>query len=121
MLDANQIAERYIATWNERDPRKRAELLQENWIGESYYVDPIAKAVGREDIGRLIGGVQQRFPGFGFTLKGTPDGYGECVRFSWSLGPSGVEAPIEGSDVLVMSEGRIARVIGFLDKVPAPA
>jgi len=43
------------------------------------------------------------------------------VRFSWSLGPAGEEAPIEGSDVLTLNGGRVGAVIGFLDKVPQPA
>jgi hypothetical protein len=117
MLDPKEIAERYIATWNETDAGKRSALLKDNWNGDASYVDPMAKVVGREDIGGLIGGVQQRFPGFRFA----PDGHGEYVRFSWSLGPAGSEAPIEGSDVLEIDDGRIARVIGFLDKVPQAA
>jgi hypothetical protein len=121
MLDPRQIAERYIATWNETNEGKRSELLQADWNGDASYVDPIAKAVGREDIGGLIGGVQQRFAGFRFALTGAPNGYGEYVRFSWRLGPAGAEAPIEGSDVLEIVNGRIARVIGFLDKVPQTA
>ena len=121
MLDPRQIAERYIATWNETNEGKRSELLQADWNGDASYVDPIAKAVGRENIGGLIGGVQQRFAGFRFALTGAPNGYGEYVRFSWSLGPAGAEPPIEGSDVLEIVDGRIARVIGFLDKVPQTA
>ena len=121
MLDPKEIAERYIATWNETDAGKRSELLQHSWNADASYVDPMAKVVGRDDIGGLIGGVQQRFPGFRFALMGAPDGHGEYVRFSWSLGPAGAEAPIEGSDVLEIDDGRIARVIGFLDKVPQAA
>ena len=121
MFDPKEIAERYIATWNETDAGKRSELLQADWNGDASYVDPIAKAVGREDIGGLISGVQQRFAGFRFALTGAPNGYGEYVRFSWSLGPAGAEPPIEGSDVLEIDDGRIARVIGFLDKVPQAA
>ena len=121
MSDFNDLIDRYIEVWNETDAGKRSALLQADWNGDASYVDPIAKAVGREDIGGLIGGVQQRFAGFRFALTGTPNGYGEYVRFSWSLGPAGAEAPIEGSDVLEIVNGRIARVIGFLDKVPQTA
>jgi hypothetical protein len=48
-----------------------------------------------------------------------PEGYGDHLRFGWSLGPASAAAPIEGSDVVTMHNGRIASVIGFLDKVPA--
>jgi len=73
---------------------------------------------GRQAIDALIAGVHARFPGFSFKLIDEPNGHANFVRFSWSLGPAGGEAPIEGSDVLVMKGGRIGEVIGFLDKVP---
>ena len=40
------------------------------------------------------------------------------VRLAWTLGPKSAEAPIEGSDVIVLADGKIKDVIGFLDKVP---
>lgn len=121
MSDAQQIANRYIAAWNETDADRRATLLRQDWTGDALYVDPMGRAVGPDDIGSMIAAVQQRFPGFRFALLRPADGHGDHVRFSWSLGPAGMEAPIEGSDVLVLESGRIARVIGFLDKLPQAA
>lgn len=121
MTDPKEIAQRYIATWNETDPRKRAALLDGAWTEDIAYADPLAKAAGYDELSALIGGVQQRFPGFRFALIGEPDGYGDYVRLAWSLGPAGAPAPIEGSDVVTLAGGRIAKVIGFLDKVPQAA
>src|SRR5271155_2383722 len=84
MLDPQQIAERYIATWNETNAGKRSELLQGDCNGAASYADPMAKVSGREDIGGLNGGVQQRLPSFRFALTSAPNGYGEYIRFSWS-------------------------------------
>jgi hypothetical protein len=121
MSDLQEIAQRYIAAWNEADAGRRAALLGRDWAEDARYVDPLGQAVGRAEIGAMIGAVQQRFPGFRFTLLRPADGHGDHVRFSWSLGPDGIEPPIEGSDVLVLEDGRIARVIGFLDKLPKAA
>ncbi|HEV2676900.1 MAG TPA: nuclear transport factor 2 family protein [Aliidongia sp.] len=121
MSDAQQIAHRYIAAWNETDADRRAALLGETWADDALYIDPMGRAAGRAEIGSMIGAVQQRFPGFRFTLIRPADGYGDHVRFAWSLGPVGAEAPIEGSDVVILDGGRIARVIGFLDKLPQAA
>jgi hypothetical protein len=118
MHDAKTIAEDYIAFWNVAEPAKRREMFDYGWRPEASYADPLMRGVGREEIGGLVDGAQARFPGFRFRLKGLPDGHGEFVRFSWELGPEGVAAPIEGSDVLRLRDGRIAEVIGFLDKVP---
>jgi hypothetical protein len=121
MTDARRIAERYIATWNETDAERRLALLRRDWTDDASYVDPLASARGDTDICKLIGSVQERFPGFRFALTGRPDGHGEHVRFSWSLGPDGAPPPIEGSDVVLTQGERIARVIGFLDRVPSAA
>lgn len=121
MTDAHDIAHAYLETWNETDPVRRAALLERAWTADAAYADPLADVAGRAAIDAMIGGVQARFPGFRFALKGSADGHGAYARFSWTLGPDGQEPPIEGSDVITLSGGRIARVIGFLDKVPAAA
>jgi len=122
MTDAQSIADRYIELWNERDPKRRAAILAANWASDARYVDPLADVQGHTDISALIGGVQQRFADFSFALTGKVDGFGANVRFSWSLGPKGAtEAPIKGSDFVVMRDGKIENVTGFLDQVPKAA
>lgn len=121
MSDFSRIARDYITLWNETDAGRRARLLGEQWTPDATYVDPLAQAAGPSEIGAYIGGVHQRFPDFRFALLGEAEGHGDHLRFSWSLGPAGGEAPIEGSDVVTLHDGRIAGVIGFLDKVPQPA
>jgi hypothetical protein len=121
MTEPTSIAIQYLQAWNETDPDRRARLLREHWADDARYVDPLMRGEGLQQIDALIAGVHARFPGFRFALAGAPDGHGEHVRFSWSLGPAGSEPPIAGSDVVELRDGRIARVVGFLDRVPATA
>jgi ketosteroid isomerase-like protein len=113
------IADTYIETWNARDPEERARLLARGWTPTATYVDPLMQGSGAEQIEALITAVSERFPAFRFQLRGTPDGHGAFVRLGWSLGEPGQEASIEGSDVLEMQDGRISRVVGFIDRAPA--
>jgi hypothetical protein len=76
---------------------------------------------GLDGVDALIVGVQQRFPDFRFKLIGEPNGYGDHIRFSWGLGPDGVDSPIKGTDFAVLKEGRIRSIIGFLDQIPPGA
>ena len=119
MTDAKLIADRYIALWNETNPQRRSALIAENWTPDAVYADPLMAGKGAAEIGALVAGVQAQFPNFRFALIGKPDGHGNNVRFSWSLGPDQIDAPIEGTDFAVIREGRIQAVTGFLDKVPA--
>jgi hypothetical protein len=118
-LDAVGIAHRYIALWNEPDAARRRQRLADDWTADARYVDPMAGATGAEQIDALISAVQQRYPGFRFRLKGQADAHGEHLRFSWTLGPSGAEDLIEGTDFAEVESGKLRSVTGFLDKVPS--
>ena len=121
MQIAMQIARAYIDTWNETDSQRRGTLLGVHWSTDASYVDPMMQAAGQAQIAGLVGAVHERFPGFRFRLAGEPDGHGQYVRLSWSLGPDDAPAPIEGSDVIRVEDGRIREVIGFIDRAPSSA
>lgn len=121
MSDPATIARTYIATWNETDPTRRRALLAATWAENALYVDPLMRGQGQDEIDGLIAAVQQRFPEFRFALIGKADGYGDHIRFSWQLGPDGAEAPIKGTDFVQLESGRLSKVSGFLDQVPAAA
>ncbi len=120
-MTPQQIALAYLQTWNATDSQLRAALLAEHWTAGATYVDPLMQADGVEQIAGLVDAVHARFPGFRFQLRGIPDGFGPFVRLAWSLGVPGEEAPIDGSDLIELQDGRIARVIGFIDRAPASA
>lgn len=122
MTSYDELAQRYIDTWNETDPSARRAAVDQLYTEDASYVDPLAEAQGRDAIANMIGAVQQQFPGFVFWLAGPVDGHHNQARFGWELGPAGAEAPIVGFDVAVTDDaGRIQAVLGFLDKVPAAA
>jgi hypothetical protein len=119
MTDHKTVANRYIDLWNERTPSRRREFLTANWTSDARYVDPLMSGDGHDGVDALVAGVQQRFPDFKFRLIGEPNGFGDHVRFSWSLGPDGADGPIKGTDFALLSDGRIRSITGFLDQVPA--
>ncbi|MEJ8849146.1 nuclear transport factor 2 family protein [Variovorax rhizosphaerae] len=117
-LDAAGIAQRYIALWNETDAAQRQRMLEAGWSEEARYVDPHMQARGHREISTLVSAVHQRFPGFRFALAGQADAHGDNLRFSWTLGPSGADDLIQGTDFVQVEAGKLRSVTGFLDKVP---
>ncbi|MBN9620580.1 MAG: nuclear transport factor 2 family protein [Actinobacteria bacterium] len=117
----SDLIERYLACWNETDAAARQALLAEHWTEDASYVDPMAEVSGRAALDATIAAVQGQFPGFVFSVAGAPfDAHHDVARFGWGFGPAGEEPVIIGFDVVQTDPaGRIARVLGFLDQVPA--
>ncbi|WP_157253338.1 nuclear transport factor 2 family protein [Nonomuraea typhae] len=113
------LVERYLAAWNETDAAARAKAVAEVFTEDATYTDPLAAVAGHEGLSAVIAGAQEMFPGLVFTPGEVFDAHHNLARFTWHLGPAGGEAIAVGFDVAELAEdGRIQRVLGFLDKVP---
>jgi hypothetical protein len=121
MRDAAQLAEDYIALWNESNHSRRMALLSTTWTANATYVDPLMYGSGHREIDGLIAGAQAKFPDFCFSLVKSADGFGDHVRFSWGLGPQGCEPIIKGTDFVAREGDLIKSVVGFLDQAPKEA
>jgi hypothetical protein len=118
--DFAKIAAGYIAMWNATDAAERHALVAELCAEDIRYTDPLVDVSGRDGLEATIGAVQQQFPGFAFTLLGGVDAHHDQARFGWELGPAAIPAPVAGFDVVTTdAEGRVTRVLGFLDRVPS--
>ncbi|TDD26201.1 nuclear transport factor 2 family protein [Nonomuraea diastatica] len=114
------LVERYIAVWNETDPQARAKAVAELWTEDATYTDPLADVSGHAGIAAVIEGAQGMFPGLVFTPGELYDAHRHLARFTWHLGPADGEPVAVGYDVVELAgDGRIRKVLGFLDKAPA--
>jgi hypothetical protein len=119
MTEHQNIAQRYIDSWNETDPAKRRLIIDELYTSDASFTDPLAEVVGPAGIDQVMAGAQGQFAGLEFSL-GPVDGHHDIARFTWFLGAPGAEEPIViGFDVIVLDGEKIKHVHGFLDKVPA--
>jgi len=113
------LADRYLAAWNETDAARRRDLIGRTWTESAVYVDPLMHGEGHAGIDAMIAGVQARFPGFQFRRVTPVDAHGEHLRFTWELGPAGDAALVVGTDfAMVSADGRLKRMTGFIDRAP---
>jgi hypothetical protein len=120
ILATTDITERYLACWNATTADDRQALLESTFAAHARYVDPMAEAGSRDELGGVITAVREQFPGLVFTPVGPRDTHHHVSRFSWGLGLAGAEPIIVGFDVITTDEdGRIDTVLGFLDRVPS--
>ena len=124
MIDFDAQIQKYLGVWNEADDERRAVLAGQLFTEEATYVDPLVAAAEPQMIAATIAAVRGQFPGWTFRQVGGADAHNTFARFRWALSPdsSGApeDAPVIGFDVATFAEdGRIERVVGFLDRVPA--
>ena len=115
-MNASDVVGRYLDSWNETDPAARRKAIGDLWADDGVYTDPLTTAAGHDQIDATIAAAQAQFPGLAFTLAGPSDAHHDVARFTWNL----TDGLVIGFDVLVLDAGgRISKVYGFLDKVPA--
>ncbi|KAF0835788.1 nuclear transport factor 2 family protein [Nocardia caishijiensis] len=117
----NNVVAQYLEAWNTREPGARRSAVARLFTPQVGYVDPMVAVNGHAELEAAIAGVQTQFPDWTFRLAGPVDAHHDQVRFTWGLGPADGDAVVIGFDVAVLVDGRIDRVYGFLDHVPAAA
>ena len=116
----NAVVEAYVASWNETDAGKRRAGIARAWAEAGRYRDPVMTSDGHAGVDAMLAGVQARFPGFVLKRTSKVDQHNGHLRFAWSLGPADGPSVVEGVDVCALApDGRLASVVGFIDKSAA--
>jgi hypothetical protein len=118
----NEIAERYMALWNEVNDDARRKAVDEMFTPDAVYLmfnnDPF---VGRDAIFKHVTVAHRIYIPFGFTFKSSynASGHHNVVRFDWVMVSTDTgEAEMTGNDMLVLDdEGRIQADYQFHDKL----
>lgn len=116
----NEIVDTYIAAWNETAPERRRALVERVFAVDAAYLDPLMASQGHDGIDAMLGAVQGRFAGLSFRRAGVADAHNGRMRFRWELAAGAGAAIAAGTDFAELDEdGRMARVTGFIDLMPA--
>jgi len=121
MTNVNETVVRYIAAWNERDPKRRRQLVAATFAEDGSYVDAHRQGNGHDAIDAMIASAQATFPGYRLNLVSGIEAHNNFVRFSWAAGGT-ADAPLYlgGTDFAdLAADGRIRTVAGFTDAAPA--
>lgn len=117
MPDLSQSIADYVASWNETDPQRRAELIARVWREDGRYVDPLTDARGWQQIAAMIEVVQQQLPGGTLSLAGQVRSHHDVATFRWQLARAGTPPLAAGVDyALFDADGRLHQIVGFWDE-----
>ncbi len=137
MTDPNEIADRYVALWNEPDPHRRRTAIEELWTDDGVHVlqppveiRAIAAAPGIGLTARLEAhghaalevratSAHEQFIASGeysFQPRDNVERLGEVVKFNWEMVSGDGEVAGVGLEVLVLAhDGRIRTDYQFIE------
>jgi hypothetical protein len=136
MKDTNQLAERYMAIWNEPDAEVRRSMVGELWAEDAVHIlEPPEEARaaaekldisgsfesrGHEELERRVNRAYEDFIADGeFDFRGPKDvaRLQDVVKFRWELVPKGGDEVVgAGLVVLIVgNDGRIRLDYQFID------
>lgn len=109
------LIDAYGAAWNEDDVAARTAQLSAVMTETARYTDPRADTVGVEALSAHIETVRARRPGARVHRATAVDQHHDLARFGFRVvGADGTEL-MTGLDVVELaSDGRIARIMGFV-------
>ncbi|TWE19606.1 transcriptional regulator with XRE-family HTH domain [Kitasatospora atroaurantiaca] len=124
MAGYNELADRYVALWNEKDPDLVRAAVAELWTEDGEYVNEVVHVRGHQAIAEQVAFAQQYYAergSFAFRSSNDAVGHHHTVKFGWVLvSTENGEAASIGSNFFVLAEdGRVAGSYQFIDKPPA--
>jgi len=109
----------YLASLDEADDAKRAELVARSWAEDGRYTDPLQELNGHAELASIHGAVQHTYPGASFRRTSGIDVHHESVRFAWDLTNPDGSLVVAGIDVgTVGDDGRLTSITGFFGDLP---
>ncbi|MFJ1799966.1 nuclear transport factor 2 family protein [Streptomyces sp. NPDC088180] len=108
----------YIEAINERDGARRRSMLDELFTHDGSYIDQnlTEPLVGREAIDASMVEMQELAPDDYFTVVSLLGAHNDMALFTWRWGtPGGAMSRATGTDTVLFRDGRIHRILGFIN------
>ncbi len=120
-MEAQQLADRYVAVWNERDAASRRRLIEQLWIPHGEHFVGTREVRGYDELEkRIIGSHEKNVRGNGNRFQAMTDArqLRDAVSFHWEMlrGESDEVAAVGLEFLIVDAQGRIRTDYQFIVK-----
>ena len=97
-----------FAVFNERDPKRRLDVIARNYTEDVTWSDPDGTTQGREAMNEQAQKLLDRLPEFVFSAAGPVHVSGDLGLLNFNLGAPKQPPAVSGVDVALVRDGRIA-------------
>jgi hypothetical protein len=119
MFNAQELANRYVAVWNETDPERRRQQIAALWVPDGQHYVDVREARGHAALEqRIIGSFNKNVRDLGHRFRAVQDArtLRDIVTFHWEMLSAGDRVVGRGIVVLsVDADGRILVDYLFVD------
>jgi hypothetical protein len=106
--------------FGEGDAARRRAAIKELYTDDCVVDVPQGVFVGHDVLDKLSGDVRATHPDFVYAPHGAPQALHNAGRLAWGSGPRGEKPVYTGEDVIIVRDGKIAALYGFLDSKSMP-
>ena len=106
--------------FGEGDAARRRAAIKELYTDDCVVDVPQGVFVGHDALDKLAGDVRATHPDFVYAPHGAPQALHNAGRLAWGSGPRGKKPDYTGEDVIIVRDGKIAALYGFLDSKSMP-
>ena len=85
MTNIEELIDRYFDSLNEPDGKRRRDLTKQVWAAKGKFGTPYGEVEGHDAIIALVERVQKQFPGAKVRRTSKIDGFGNYLRWSFTL------------------------------------
>ena len=116
--DIEALINRYFDSLNETNESRRRELTKQVWSEKGKFGTPYGEVAGQDAIEELIAGVQKRFRNAIVRRTTKIDGFGNYLRWGFTLSAADGTPILSGVDFAIIENGKLQLVMGFFDFAP---
>jgi uncharacterized protein YndB with AHSA1/START domain len=114
---AEPAVDAYQAAWAERDPDKRAKLIEQCWATDAIFRDAMGYAEGREELANYIGAAQRFAPDIAMERVGGLLHAHGFVNYKWKMVAPNGAVIMTGNNVGELSpDGLFLSMTGFWEQ-----
>lgn len=110
-----RLLDRHFEIWNAPISPATMAKFQDIYTADFFVADEHGKAVGYEQVAKLIQKVQSGHPDFVFTPAPASWNHG-LGRVTWGYGPRSNPNQVRGEDIFTIENGKLSSARVFLDK-----
>ena len=113
-----KLVDRYFDSLNELDDKRRRDLTKQVWAEKGKFGTPYGEVEGLDAIDALVAGVHNKFPNAIVRRTTEVDGFGNYLRWGFTLSEGNGIPLLSGVDFAIVSKGKLQLVMGFFDFAP---